>query len=79
MEGMYEGHAGRRHQEMEDAGMIREDKQAVANMPQEVMYKPWPRADHGLDSRLDDTISGIDRQMDMDMSDARRHMKPTKY
>jgi hypothetical protein len=79
MHGMYEGHNERRHQEMKDAGMISEDKHAVANMPQHVVYRDWPRADRGLDSRLDDKISGIDRQMDEDLKGARRHCNPTKY
>jgi hypothetical protein len=79
MGGMYEGNAGRRHQEMKDAGMIHEDKQAVANMPQGVMYKPWPSSYVGLDSRLDDTISGVNRQMDMDDREAKRHNVPKKW
>lgn len=80
MHGHYEGHAGRRHQEMKDAGMIHEDKHAVANMPQEVMYKAWGRPEFGkLDSGIDDTISGINRQMGEDESMGRRGMKPHKY
>ena len=79
MHGMYEGMAGRRHQEMKDAGMISEDKSAVANMPQNVIMRAWPRADMGLDSRLDDKISGVNKQMDEDLKGARRHMDPTKY
>lgn len=77
--GMYEGSSERRHQEMKDAGMIHEDKSAVANMPQGVMYKSWPKSNVGLDSRLDDTISGIDRQMNMDDSAAKRHNVPKKW
>jgi hypothetical protein len=77
--GMYEGHVDRRHQEMMDAGMIREDKNEVANMPQAVKYVAWPRADRGLDARLDDTINGVNEQMDMDVKGARKHMYPTKY
>ncbi len=79
MAGMYEGHTERRHQEMRDAGMLSENKSAVANMPQDVKYHAWPSYHVGLDMGIDDTIRGIDRQVDADMSGAKRHMDPTKY
>lgn len=77
--GMYEGHNERRRQEMRDAGMIHEDKSAVANMPQGVEYRPWPSAHVGFDSFLDDTIAGVNRQMDRDESEAKRHNVPKKW
>lgn len=79
--GAYEGHSERRRQEMEDAGMIREDRSEVANLPQEVKYGSyWGRVDRGyLDSDLDDTIRGVDRQMDKDESQGRKGMNPHKY
>ena len=77
-EGHYEGHAGRRHQEMRDAGMISEDHSAIANMPQNVMVKPYPVDRDYLPGSLDDTISGVDRQMGEDHSKARRHLDPKK-
>ena len=79
MDGMYEGHVNRRHQEMKDAGMINEDKNAVANMPQGVMYKPWPGRYDGFDSDLDDSISGVNRQIEMDESVAKRYNEPKKW
>lgn len=80
MKGAYEGVADRRRQEMEDAGMLHEDRKQVANMPQEVMYHGWPKAMYGaVDSDLDDTIMGVNRQMDKDESQARRFMNPHKY
>lgn len=78
-EGDYAGAEPRRRQEMEDAGMIRESHHEVANMPQEVMYKPWPKAGHYLDGELNDTISGIDRQMDEDGRDAKKHRGVHKW
>ena len=63
MRGHYEGMEHRRKQEMHDAGMITEDHSAVANMPQDVKYKPWPSAHSGMDHMIDDTIAGINRQM----------------
>jgi len=63
---MYSGIEARRHQEMQDAGMIHENPSAIANMPQEVMIKPYPRTGPYMPEVLDDTIAGVDRQMDYD-------------
>jgi hypothetical protein len=79
-EGSYEGMKNRRHMEMQDAGMIRENHSEVANMPQDVKYTSWPKAEYGMiDSDLDDTIKGINRQMDRDEDQGKRHMRPHKY
>lgn len=64
-DGYYEDRIDRRHQEMEDGGMIREDKSAIANMPQEVMYKAYPKNRNYMDGKLDDTIRGVDHQMEV--------------
>ena len=69
----------RRHQEMKDAGMIQEDHSATANLPQQVKYHDWPKADHYTDYGLDDTIRGIDKQEDMDERQMKRHMQRGKY
>jgi len=62
----YAGAEPRRRQEMEDAGMIHEDHRAIANLPQNVMIKPYPMTGPYNPEILDDTIAGIDRQMDYD-------------
>ena len=77
--GHYEGAEPRRRQEMEDSGMIREDHSAIANMPQAMMMKPWPTGGYGMPEGLDDTIRGVDRQMDADDSQRRKHNVPHKY
>lgn len=64
---------------MKEMSMISEDRSAVANMPQSVMYKPYPRAYDELDHGQDDTMAGIDRQMGEDHSVAKRHNKPSKW
>jgi len=74
----YAGIEGRRTQEMEDAGMIREDMRAIANLPQEVMIKPYPRTGPYLPEGLNDNIEGIDHQMDFDDSQRRKHFFPKK-
>lgn len=77
-DGYYEGIEARRRQEMQDAGMIREDHSAVANLPQEVSMKYWPRENGFLPEDLDDTIRGIDRQMGYDNSKKFKHLYPKK-
>ena len=80
MHGAYEGHKNRRHMEMQDAGMIHEDHSEVANMPQFVKYHAWGKPSYGfIDSDLDDTIRGINKQMSKDEEQGRRGMSPHKY
>ena len=79
--GSYEGVNDRRRQEMEDGGMISEDRSAIANMPQDVMIKEYPKSDdymNDTDSRMDDTIRGVDRQMGEDKSKRNKHLDPKK-
>lgn len=79
MKGHYEGHAGRRRQEMADAGMIHEDHSAIANLPQGVMIKDWPSGGSYTPENINDTISGVNRQMNEDGSKRARHERPHKY
>jgi len=74
----YAGMEPRRRQEMEDAGMIREDHSAIANMPQEVMIKAYPVEKNYMPEMLDDTIRGVDKQMDYDDNKRREHFMPKK-
>lgn len=75
----YAGNDARRTQEMQDAGMIRENPSAIANLPQEVMIKAYPKTGPYLPEGLDDTIYGIDRQMDYDDKQRRAHFYPKKH
>ena len=77
-EGYYEGEEGRRTQEMQDGGMIREDRSAVANLPQNVMYKAYPKDRDYMPEDLDDTIRGIDKQINLDDSKRDKRMMPKK-
>ena len=75
----YAGNDARRTQEMQDAGMIRENPYAIANLPQEVMIKAYPKTGPYLPEGLNDDISGIDKQMDFDDSQRRAHFYPKKH
>lgn len=68
----------RRTQEMQDAGMIRENPAAIANLPQEVMIKPWPVGGAYLPEPLNDTISGVNQQMDQDAPVRKSGYRPEK-
>jgi hypothetical protein len=74
----YAGMEPRRRQEMRDAGMLNEDHRAVANMPQDVKYHPYPKPDAYLPEGLDDTLRGIDRQIDLDYSRSMKSFHPKK-
>ena len=78
-DGSYSGEYARRTQEMEDAGMIGNDRSAIANMPQEVMMKPWVNSSETyMPENLDDTARGIDMQMNKDNSQRKKHFRPEK-
>lgn len=74
----YDGYNARRTQEMQDAGMIQEDMRAISNLPQEVMIKPYPSSGPYMPEGLDDTIRGVDGQMNYDDSKRRAHFFPKK-
>lgn len=74
----YAGMEPRRRQELEDAGMIREDHSQVANLPQNVIMRAYPQTGPYSPEKIDDTIRGVDRQMDYDDSKQRSGMKPRK-
>lgn len=77
-DGSYSGELARRTQEMEDAGMIREDRSAIANLPQNVMIKPYPKTGPWMPEDLEDTIKGVDEQMDFDDKKRAAHFYPKK-
>jgi hypothetical protein len=66
MGGFYEGPEPRRQLEKSDGSMIHEDHNAIANLPQNVMIKAYPDRMNYLPEDLDDTMHGIDRQIDYD-------------
>lgn len=63
---MYAGYDDRKRKEYEDSMMIKEDRSAVANLPQNVMMKEYPKTDYYYYD-LDDTQRGVNVQMDDDV------------
>jgi len=66
-------------QEQKDAGMIRNDNSKFANLPTEVMMKPFPSMPGYMDMHMQDNITGIDKQMNADHSALNRGLRPHKY
>jgi len=73
----------RRRRELEDSMMISEDHSAMANLPQNVMMKEYPKAPYLVDGdmNLNDTIRGVDEQMwkDSHGRDLKKDKYPEKY
>lgn len=78
-QGEYAGHESRVRQESIDGGMITENKSAIANLPQEVMIKPYPKPDDYGMYHLDDTIRGIDHQRKEDSKEKKKGQYPDMY
>lgn len=74
----YAGVEAKRTQEMQDGGMIREDMSAIANMPQNVIIKAYNKTGPYIPEQIDDTIRGVDMQMDMDDRQRAKHFMPKK-
>jgi hypothetical protein len=74
----YAGYDPRRRQELEDSMMLHEDRSAVANLPQDVKYHPWPNTGYARYD-LDDTLRGVDHQMDEDMKYKKKGSNEAPY
>lgn len=68
----------RRRSDMEDSYMIKEDHNAIANLPQRSKMAMYPSNPYNP-SHLNDTIKGVDNQIDDDHSEMMKHRKPEKY
>ena len=77
-DGDMSGYESRRKQEMRDAGMIHEDHREIANLPQEVRMEPYPKTGPYTPEDIDDTLRGVDRQIDYDNSQKMSHFFPKK-
>jgi len=77
-DGPYASEDTRRTLEHHDASMISEDHSKMANLPQEVVMKPWEDHEAYLPEVLDDTIRGINKQVNYDDSQRKAHFMPKK-
>lgn len=59
-------------------GIMSEDHNAMANLPQNVVMEYYPKNRSMMPNFMDDTIQGIDRQMDSGVSIGRSILKPRK-
>ena len=74
----YAGESARRMQEMQDAGMIRSDYRAVANLPQDPVMREYPRNGGYIPEGIDDTIRGVDGQIGLDNARRAKTFHPKK-
>lgn len=61
-----------------DSMMISEDRSAVANLPQQVIMKDWADHEAYLPDILDDTIVGVNKQINYDNRKRAEHFEPKK-
>jgi hypothetical protein len=79
-EGSYEGPLNKaRKEERKDFMMLSEDHSAPANLPQDVKYHAWPKVGHYANFESDDTIRGIDDQMNADGAQMARRKAGNKW
>lgn len=60
-------------------GALREDHSAVANLPQEVVYKEYPKCDFLRDGNMDDSIRGLDDDNRSNIDQVNRRRSNVKY
>lgn len=70
--GEYDGRDLRRSMEKRDGGMINEDMNAIANLPQQVIYREYPKHNY-MSWDLNDDITGVDQLMDENSKQHRKH------
>ena len=68
-----------RGMEARAGGMISEDRSAIANMPQNVVYKEYPAYGVYLNQNLDDTMAGIQKQQSGDVGKANSQKPNSMY
>ena len=68
----------RRRKELADGGMIREDQQAMANLPRQAIHCEYPQAPFYQSPYMDDTRRGIDPRPDDNGYSMARFLNPEK-
>ena len=62
-----------------ESDRISESRVSVANLPQYSVYKAWPKGGYYEDFGLDDTIKGVNDQMNEDGAKMKRFLQMGKY
>lgn len=75
----YADYDSRRSLERKDYRMISEDHNAPANLPQQPIMKYWDHTRGYMPEVLDDTIHGIDSQINADNNARSKGMNPHKF
>lgn len=70
-------HEGRTF-EHEGSSMMHAGNTGIANMPQDVKYHTWTTSYTGFNPDIDDTGTGIDKQVSGDYNKMKSHFKPRK-
>lgn len=75
----YAGVDPRRRQEVADGGMIREQHDAMANLPRKAQHHEYPQAGYYSSQYIDDTVRGQDSSPDDDGLSMERYRLYRKY
>jgi len=59
--------------------MLNTNTSAMANLPQEVVIKPYPKSSGYMNPNLNDGLSGVDKQIGKDSSKRSGQLQPDKY
>lgn len=77
-DGAYSDAGATARMQKHDSMMISEDRSAVANLPQQVIMKDWADHEAYLPDILDDTIVGINKQINYDNRKRSENFVPKK-
>ena len=58
--------------------MVEKDYNAIANMPQQVIMKEYPRYGNGIGDNINDNLAGVDGQIYADDKGMMKGFKPRK-
>lgn len=72
----YAGVDPRRRQEIAEGGMVREDHNAMANLPRQAIHTEYPQAGYYTTPYIDDSIRGIDDELDDNNNSFARYQNP---
>lgn len=75
--GDYDGMDERRSTERRDGEMINENQSAIANLPQEVIMREYPKNPY-MSFDIDDSIRGVDKLMKENKKHYKRGSSPAE-